>query len=105
MLRSAFGIATLAGLFVLAPSGLLPAAEMAVPPEEAPAAMGPPSQNCGPCGCLQVTYVYHPELRTTYGTGFDPRNYDTQEPHYYLGPVRAYPHFFVDGMPVGGGSC
>ena len=40
---------------------------------------------CGPCGCLHATYIYHRELRTTYGIGFDPRNYDTTEPHYYLG--------------------
>jgi hypothetical protein len=104
MLRSAFGIATLAGLFVLAPSGLLPAAEMAVP-EEAPVAMGPPSQDCGPCGCLQVTYVYHRDLRSTYGLGFDPRSYDQTEPHYFLGPIRPYPQYFVDGIPVGGRSC
>jgi hypothetical protein len=30
-------------------------------------------------------------LESTYGTGFDPRNYDTTEPHHYLGPVRAWP--------------
>jgi hypothetical protein len=28
----------------------------------------------GPCGCLQVAYTYHPELQSTYGIGFDPRN-------------------------------
>ena len=55
---------------------------------------------CGPCGCLQVTYVQHPELWSTYGLDFDPRNYDTTEPHYYLGPIRAYPRFFVNGWPV-----
>jgi hypothetical protein len=35
-------------------------------------------------------YVYHRDLRQTYGTGFDPRNYDETEPHYYFGPVRRY---------------
>ena len=35
-------------------------------------------------------YVYHRELRQTYGTQFDPRNYDETEPHYYFGPVRRY---------------
>jgi hypothetical protein len=34
----------------------------------------------GPCGCLHVTYVFHRELRSTYGVGFDPRNFDQTEP-------------------------
>lgn len=55
---------------------------------------------CGPCGCMHVSLVYHRELRTTYGTGFDPRNYDTQEPHYYFGPMRAWPRFWVAQNPV-----
>jgi hypothetical protein len=55
---------------------------------------------CGCCGCLHETYVRHRELRTTYGIGFDPRNYDTQEPHYYFGPVRSYPRYWVSaGVP------
>jgi hypothetical protein len=54
----------------------------------------------GACGCLHVSYVYHRELRTTYGTGFDPRNFDQTEPHYYFGPVRAYPRYWVDAEPV-----
>ena len=58
--------------------------------------------HCGPCGCLGVAYVYHRELRSTYGLGFDPRNYDTTQPHYYFGPIRAYPRYFVDGAPVRG---
>ena len=57
---------------------------------------------CGPCGCLTVANVYHRELRSTYGLGFDPRNYDTAEPHFYFGRVRAYPRYFVDGIPVSG---
>ena len=35
-------------------------------------------------------YVYHRDLRQTYGTGYDARNYDETEPHYYFGPVRRY---------------
>ncbi|HTV28343.1 MAG TPA: hypothetical protein VMF32_11225 [Xanthobacteraceae bacterium] len=54
---------------------------------------------CGPCGCLGVTYVYHRVLETTYGLGFDPRNYDTTEPHFYFGPMRAWPRYLVDGRP------
>jgi hypothetical protein len=104
MLRSALGGIMVAGMFLLSPIETLPAAELAMPTAEAPAAVAP-AQDCGPCGCLQVTYVYHPELRSTYGLGFDPRNYDQTEPHYYLGPVRPYPHYFVDGVPVGGSSC
>jgi hypothetical protein len=49
---------------------------------------------CGCCGCLRVTYDYHRELRSTYGTHFDPRNYDQTEPHYYFGRVRAYPQYW-----------
>jgi hypothetical protein len=50
---------------------------------------------CGSCGCLHVSYVHHRELRSTYGVGFDPRNYDQTEPHYYFGPMRAYPRYWV----------
>ena len=59
---------------------------------------------CGPCGCLRVAYAYHPELRSTYGLSFDPRNYDTTEPRYYLGRVRAYPQYYIDGLAAHG-SC
>jgi len=59
---------------------------------------------CGPCSCLGVVYAYHPELRSTYGLSFDPRNYDTTQPHYYFGRMRAYPHYYVDGLPARG-SC
>jgi hypothetical protein len=55
---------------------------------------------CGPCGCLHVTYVYHRDIRTTYGAGFDPRNYDQTEPHFYLGPVRSHPRFWVCADPA-----
>jgi hypothetical protein len=51
---------------------------------------------CGCCGCLGVTYDYHRELRSTYGTHFDPRNYDQTEPHYYFGRVRTYPQYWTD---------
>jgi hypothetical protein len=60
--------------------------------------------NCGPCGCLYVSYTYHPELRSTYGLGFDPRNYDTTQPHYYLGGMRAFSRYYIDGLPAAG-SC
>jgi hypothetical protein len=55
---------------------------------------------CGPCGCLHVSYVYHRELRSTYGLSFDPRNFDQTEPYYYFGPIRAYPRYWVDADPV-----
>jgi hypothetical protein len=54
----------------------------------------------GPCGCLRVSYVYHRELRSTYGLSFDPRNFDQTEPHYYFGALRAYPRYWVDVGPV-----
>ena len=50
---------------------------------------------CGPCGCLHVTYNYHRELLATYGINYDPRSYDTTEPHYFHGAVRAYPRYWV----------
>ena len=53
-------------------------------------------RSCGCCGCLHVTYDHHRELRSTYGTGFDPRNYDQTEPKFYFGKVRAYPHYSSD---------
>ena len=34
------------------------------------------------------------------GTGFDPRNFDTTEPHYYLGRMRAYPRYWVSAGPL-----
>ena len=55
---------------------------------------------CGPCGCLQVSYDYHRELRSTYGAGFDPRNFDQTQPYYFLGPVRAYPRYWVEVDPT-----
>ena len=55
---------------------------------------------CGSCGCLHVSYVYHRELRWTYGIGFDPRNFDQTQGHYYFGEVRAYPRYWVDADPV-----
>jgi hypothetical protein len=51
---------------------------------------------CGPCGCLHVSYDYHRELRSTYGLGFDPRNFDQTQPYYFFGPVRAYPRYWCD---------
>jgi hypothetical protein len=58
---------------------------------------------CGCCGCLGVTFDYHRELRSTYGTQFDPRNFDQTEPYYYFGRVRAYPRFWVDRGPLESG--
>jgi hypothetical protein len=49
------------------------------------------------CRCpIHRTFVYHRELRSTYGTGFDPRNYDEAEPYYYFGPVRRYARYWQD---------
>jgi hypothetical protein len=55
---------------------------------------------CDPCGRLRVSYDYHREMRMTYGTGFDPRNFDTTEPYYYFGRVRAYPQYWVEADPA-----
>ena len=55
------------------------AADLAVPAYRAAAAQG-----CGSCGCLHVSYVHHRELRSTYGIGFDPRNYDGDRAALFL---------------------
>ncbi len=60
---------------------------------------------CCPCGCLHVNYVYHREVRTTYGTGFDPRNFDQTQPYYYLGRLRAYPRYWVEANPLPCPEC
>ena len=83
-LIAAFVLAATAGL----QAGSARAADLGVP------GPGVRAADCGPCGSCSVTYDYHPELKTTYGLGFDPRNYDATEPHFYLGPVRAYPHYW-----------
>ena len=87
-LTAAFVLAAAAGL--LASSHSAQAAELGVPAPRAQEA------ECGPCGCVQVTYDYHRELRSTYGLAFDPRNFDQTQPYYYFGPVRAYPRFWCD---------
>jgi hypothetical protein len=46
------------------------------------------------CGPPIAAYVYHRDLRQTYGSHFDPRNYDQTEPHYYFGPVRRYVRYY-----------
>jgi hypothetical protein len=93
MFRSALALGTAVGVFALMSAGPVRAAELQTPPR----AVRPAS--CGPCGCLQVAYVYHRNLLSTYGTGFDPRNYDTTQPHYYFSrSVHAYPRYYVDGV-------
>jgi hypothetical protein len=91
MLRLTVALGALVGALVVMPMNSVGAAELQTPRAALPA-------NCGPCGCLQVAYVYHRDLLTTYGTGFDPRNYDTTQPHYYFSrSVHAYPRYSVDG--------
>jgi hypothetical protein len=72
------------------------AAELQLPP---PAHVRQVAE-CGPCGCVHVTYDYHRELRSTYGVSFDPRNFDQTQPYYYFGPVRAYPRFWCDANAI-----
>jgi hypothetical protein len=94
MLRSVVALGTVVGAFAVMSTAPAGAAEL-----QAPRAAR--AGYCGPCGCLQVTYVYHRNLLSTYGTGFDPRNYDTTQPHYYFSrSLHAYPRYFVDGVPL-----
>jgi len=57
--------------------------------------------DCGRCGCFQVSYVRHRELRSTYGRNFDPRNFDQTEPYYYFGRMRTYPRYWDDASAAG----
>ncbi len=86
---SSFAVWIVAVAGVVALFSSADAADLAVPAARSAA------HHCGSCGCLHTSYVYHRELRTTFGVGFDPRNYDATEPHYYPGPVRAYPRYWV----------
>jgi hypothetical protein len=101
MSRSILALGSVLAVLTSSSLGSLGAAELQTPPPSVRAAT---ARDCGPCGCLSVTYVYHRELRSTYGLDFDPRNYDQTEPHYYFGGMRAYPRYFVDGQPIPG-SC
>ena len=100
MRRSRIAVAIAVAIAGLVLPGLVRAAELPVR-----ARIGHPRIHtlyCGPCGCLGVAYVYHREIRSTYGLGFDPRNYDTTQPHFYLGRMRAWPRYFVRGGPFRG---
>jgi hypothetical protein len=97
------GLGAVVSATILALHGPLNAAELLAPSGTGRADFGAPIY-CERCGCMSVAYARHRELRSTYGLSFDPRNYDTTEPHFYLGRMRAYPRYFVDGLPVAG-SC
>ena len=103
MTRSWLAVGGIVGTIMLTFPSLLSATEISVRSHTHYAGNGAPVY-CGPCGCLRVAYTYHPELRSTYGLDFDPRKYDTTEPHFYFGPVRAYREYYVDGFPAPG-SC
>jgi hypothetical protein len=92
--RFALLIGILAAAGTMVGTGFARAADLQVAPTRYAATLW-----CGCCGCLQVSHMHHRELRTTYGTGFDPRNYDSQEPHYYFGPMRSYPRYWVTAAP------
>ena len=102
MSRSILALGGVLAALVLANPVSLRAAELPLPEADAVPARSPASIYCGVCGCLQVAYVHHRELESTYGLAFDPRNDDQTEPYFYLGRMRAYPRFFVDGVPVPG---
>jgi hypothetical protein len=80
---------------ILAAAGLA-AVSLSAPAADMPLKAASTAERCGPCGCVQITYDYHRELRTTYGTAFDPRNFDQTQPHFYFGPVRRYAQYWTD---------
>jgi hypothetical protein len=95
-LIAAFVLAATAGVL----AGSARAADLGMPGPRVQAA------ECGPCGCVDVTYDYHRELRSTYGLALDPRNFDQTQPYYYFGPVRAWPRFWCEnGVHVGKGKA
>ena len=98
-IKSAVVVGTVAAAAVWAVPVSAAAAELP-PPAVAPVRHHYTAPYWGPCGCLHVSYVYHRELRSTYGLSFDPRNFDQTEPYYHLGPIRAYPRYWVDANPV-----
>jgi len=98
-IKSAVVVGMVAAAGVPAVPVSAPAAEL-LPPAVAHVRHHYAAPCCDPCGCLHVSYVYHRELRSTYGLGFDPRNFDQTEPYYHFGPVRAYPRYWVDADPV-----
>ena len=83
--------ALLVGMAAVAAAPAVPAAaaDLAMPVIHA-------ASSCGVCGCLHVSHIRHRSLESTYGLAYDPRNYDTTQPHYYFGPVRAYPRYWVE---------
>jgi hypothetical protein len=101
MAKAVLVLGGILGAVCLASAAPATAAELYLPSH---AAHGRAPQDCGPCGCLSVEYVYHRELRSTYGLSYDPRNFDTAEPYYFLGPIRRYPRYFVEGWSADG-SC
>lgn len=89
-------MAVLAGLTIaISGSRVVLGAELQIPPA-AHAHQYQEAHTCGPCGCLHVTWTYHRVLLSTYGIGFDPRNFDTAQPYFHYGAVRAYPHFWCE---------
>jgi hypothetical protein len=92
MSRAALVFAGTLGIIALSFCSATGAAEL-VPPARASQSRA----GCGRCGCLNVVYEYHRELLSSYGLNFDPRSYDTTEPHFYVGRMRAFPRYFVDG--------
>ena len=96
---SALALGTVTAASLLPAPGSAVAAEL-LPPAVAHVRYQHTVRWYGPCGCLHVSYVYHRELRSTYGLRFDPRNFDQTEPYYHFGPIRAYPRYWVDAEPV-----
>jgi hypothetical protein len=89
-------MALLAGVIIaIAASRTALGAELQIPPA-AHARQYQQAISCGPCGCLHVTWTYHRVLLSTYGLGFDPRNFDTTQPFFHYGALRAYPHFWCE---------
>ena len=67
MSRTMMTLGGIAGAIVLALPCSLGAAELLAPSQAARA-----EPNCGPCGCLSVTYIYHRDLQSTYGLRLRP---------------------------------
>ena len=91
LLRSNFHLGMIVAVLGIATSLPASAADMVLP-----ARVAHQQIPCGRCGCLRVTWERHRVVEMTYGTNFDPRNFDQTEPYFYLGRMKAYPHYTVE---------
>ena len=89
MSRFITGLAASVALATLSTAAF--AADYAVPPQVRSAEVYQGNPYCSEtCGCPIVTHVRHRQLEQGYPSGFDPRDFNYNEPRYYWGPRKTY---------------